>query len=204
MHRTITTAATAALSTGLAIGLAIGVPTTASATVKEKDVASQGDIVKAFPELDGGTFTTTKTKKLLVPGTTCGVTSPLKVGSNVVTTGVSTTGFPAATAGATEFKTESQAKKFLRTYSKFITRCASFTEPSTGATVTIEKAKAPKLGQDRVASVQTIAFSGTTSYSATVVVRDGKRIAQVALVDDAAVSIDPLNSLAKVAVKKLR
>ena len=201
MYRKTMTAAAAAALTATMI---LGAPTTAFAAVSAKDTLSQSDIVKAVPELDGGTFESTKAKEIAAPGSTCGSNVSVKVKSSATIAGASSVGFPVATTGAVEFASTAKAKQYLASYAKFAKNCASFTEPATGATVTMQKAKAPKVGQAAIATTQTVAISGITSYSASVVIRDGKRIAQVAVIDDAAVSSTQINALAKVAAKKLK
>lgn len=198
------TISSAAVTCTITLGLVLGAPAGAHAAVSAKDTVSEADIVKAVPEIAGGSFTTEKGKVIGTPGKTCGATVEQKVKSAVTIAGTSTVGFPTAAASASELSSESKAKKYLAAYTKFVKNCASFTEPSTGAVVTMQKASAPKLGQGSVAAVQTIAIGGFNTYSASVVVRVGKRIASVVVIDDAAVSSAQINALAKAAAKKLK
>lgn len=201
MHRTTMTAAAAA---ALSAGLVLGTPTTALAAVSAKDAVSQSDFVKVLPELDGGTFKATKGKELAGPGMTCGSTSPLKVKSTVTNTGVGATGYPAVASTASELPSKAKAKSYLASYAKFVKGCSTFVEPATGASVTIQKVTAPKVGKSAIATTQTVDVGGVIAYSASVVILDGTRVAQVAVVDDAAVSSQQINALAKVAAKKLK
>jgi len=195
----------AAAATGLlAVGLVFGSTPAASAKVTAKDVPSKGDIVKAFPELNGGTFKVVKSKKVAEPGKKCGTTKALKVKSAVTNTGVSSVGFPVVTTGVAEFKSTAQAKKYLAKYKKFVKRCKSYTESTTGFTVTLKKAKAPKVGQDRIAVVQTTSGSGLTIHGSSVVIRHGKRIGEVTALDDAKVGKKSIAKLAKVTAKKMK
>ncbi len=199
----------AAAATGvLTLGLVLGAPTSAEAKVKAKDAPSKADIIKAFPELDGGTFDGAKTKKISVPGKSCGTNKNQSVKSGFTNTGVSTDGTSIVVGGAAEFKSASQAKKYMKKFKKFVTKCKSFTHSETGATVVVKKVKAPKLGQDRIALVQTstVSIGGFTavSHSSSMVIRNGKRIGEVAAIDDAAISKKKVNKLAKVVAKKMK
>jgi hypothetical protein len=122
----------------------------------------------------------------------------------VSTTGVSSTGFPVVVAGAAEVKNDAKAKSYMKSYKAFVKSCGTFTEPTTGATITATLGSKLKLGDESITVVQETTFSGITSYSMSVLVRDGKRIASVAAIDDAAISTSAIKKLAKVAAKKLK
>ena len=83
-------------------------------------------------------------------------------------------------------------------------KCATFTEPTTGATVTSTLTKAPKLGQSSLAILQETTVFGITSYSTSILIRDGKRLGSVVAIDAAPVSMTSITKLAKVAAKKMR
>ena len=192
------------LAAGLATALLLVSAPTAQAAVTAKDAPSQKDIVKAFPELADGEFTTDKTKQISVPSKTCGKPTADEAKSVVSTTGVSATGFPVVVAGVAEVKSAAKAKSYLAAYKKYVKKCATWTEPTTGATVTSSLGKSLKLGDDSLTVVQQTSFSGVTSYSTSVLVRDGKRVGSVVAIDDAAVPTSSIKKLAKVAAKKMK
>lgn len=192
------------LAGGLATALLLASAPTAQAAVSAKDVPSQKDVVAAFPELDGGEFTTEKSKQISVPGKTCGEAASAKAKSAVSTTGASAAGFPLVVVGAAEVKSDKQAKAQLSAYKKYVKKCATFTEPTTGATVSSSLGTSFKLGDDSLTVVQETVVMGVTSYSTSVLVRDGKRISSVVAIDDAAVPTSSIKKLAKVAAKKLK
>lgn len=194
----------APLAGAFAAALLVASAPAAQAAVKAKDVPSENDIVKAFPALAGGTFTPEKTKTIGKPSSTCGQAGQEKVKSGATMTGVSSAGTTVVVTGAAELKSPAKSKKYVASYKKFVKACSSYTEPTTGATITMKLTKAPKLGQQALAVVQETTVFGVTSYGATVLVRDGKRIATVAAVDQAAVSSSAINKLAKVAAKKMK
>lgn len=192
------------LAAGLTAALLLVPAAGAQAAVTAKDAPSQGDIVKVFPELADGSFTTDKTKQVSVPGKTCGVAGTEKATSASSTAGASAAGFPVVAAGVAEVKSAAKAKSYLKSYKAFVKACPSFTEPNSGATVTVSSTKAPKLGQESLAVAQETSVLGTVAYSSTVVIRTGKRIATVLVIDDAPVSASSINKLAKVAAKKMK
>ena len=169
-----------------------------------KDAPSQKDIVASFPELADGEFTVNNEKKISVPGATCGAPTTAKASSAVSTVGVSATGYPVVIAGAAEVKSVAKAKTYFTAYRKYVKNCASYTEPTTGATVTTTLAKAPKLGQDALMVLQETSIAGTTGYSTSLLIRDGKRIASVSAIDDAPGATSAIKALAKVAAMKLK
>ncbi|GAA5115033.1 hypothetical protein GCM10023339_21380 [Alloalcanivorax gelatiniphagus] len=192
------------LAGGLAAALLLVPATSAQAAVSAKDAPSQADIVKVFPELADAEFATDKTKQVGVPGKTCGVPGMEKVKSASSTAGASAAGFPVVAAGVAEIKSAAKAKGYLKSYKAYVKACPTFTEPNSGATVTVSAAKAPKLGQESLAMVQETSVLGTIAYSSTVVIRDGNRMATVLVIDDAPVSASAINKLAKVAAKKMK
>lgn len=191
----------AAAATGvLTLGLALGAPTTANAAVKAKDAPSKADIVKIFPELKSGQFATDKGKKIAVPAAKCGTNKTMKVKSTYSIAG--STGVSTVSAGVAEFGSVAAAKKFLKQYKTFVKKCKTFT--MYGVKVTQKSAKAPKVGQDRVALTQVSSIAGTTIYGTSVVIRHGKRIGVSTAVDDAKVSSAKTNKFAKVLAKKMK
>jgi len=192
------------LAGGLVAALVLVSAPAAQAAVTAKDAPSKSDIVKAFAELDGGTFSTDKYKAIGVPGPACGETGTQKAGSVVTTTGVSADGLSVVVGGVADLKSSAKPKAYLAGYKKYVKACASYTDPTTGATVTMKLKKAPTLGQGALAIVGETSFMDTTTYSATVLIRDGKRLATVVAVDDAQVPTASINKLAKVAAKKMK
>jgi hypothetical protein len=192
------------LAAGLAATLLLASAPAAQAAVTAKDAPSKSDIVKAFPALDGGTFSTDKYKAIGVPGPDCGETSTQKASSVVTSTGVSADGLSVVVGGVSELKSRARTKAYLAGYKKYVKACESYTDPTTGATVTMQLKKAPALGEGALAVVGQTSFSGVTSYSATVLIRDGKRLATVVSVDDAQVPTSSINKLAKVTAKKMK
>ena len=192
------------IASGLAAALVLVSAPGAQAAVSAKDAPSKGDIVKQFPELADGEFRTDKNDKVAQPGDTCGTTALAKAKSAVATTGVSATGQPVVQAGVAEVRSSGQAKTYLASYKTYVKKCATFTEPTTGATITTSLTKAPKLGQAALAIVQETSIAGATSYSTSVLVRDGKRLASVVAIDDAPIASSSINKLAKVAAKKMK
>ncbi len=108
------------LASGLAAALLLVTTPTAHAAVTGKDAPSQGDIVKAFPELADGQFTTDKATKVGVPGKACDETVTSKVKSGVTTTGASTTGYPIVLTGVVELKSVAKAKAYMSSYKKYV------------------------------------------------------------------------------------
>lgn len=198
MRRTSLSVAAAGLT---AVMLVAGSP--AQAAVKAKDAPSQADITKAFPELAAGEFATDKTKKVGVPGKSCGQNGTAKAKSAYSVSGATADGLVVA-AGVGELKSSATNKKYFKAYKKFVKDCANFTDPTTGATVTMQLGEAPKLGQETLMITQEISFSGVTSYTASVLVRHQKRMGSVLVIDDAPISTSGLKKLAKVTAKKMK
>ena len=192
------------LAGGLAAALLLVSAPTAQAAVSAKDAPSKGDIVKAFPALADGEFTTDKTKQVSVPSKTCGAPTAKKAKSAVSNIGVSAAGQPIVQAGVAEVKSQAKAKSYFAAYKTYVKKCATFTEPTTGATVTSTLTKAPKLGQSSLAILQETTVFGITSYSTSILIRDGKRLGSVVAIDAAPISMTSITKLAKVAAKKMR
>jgi hypothetical protein len=193
------------LAGGLATALLlVSAPGAQAAAVKAKDVPSQADIVAVFPELADGQFTTDKTKQVAVPGKTCGTGSKQKARSGATTTGVSSTGTSVVVAGAAEVGSASKAKSYLAAYKTYVKKCGSFTEPTTGATITAKLGPSFKLGDGSLTVIQETTIGGVVSYSTSVLLVDGNKVASIAAVDDAAVPTSSIKKLAKVAAKKLK
>lgn len=192
------------LTGGLTAALLLVSAPVAQAAVGAKDAPAKGDIVKAFPEIADGEFSTDKTKKISVPGKSCEVPATTKVKSAVSTTGVSATGVPIVQASVAEAKSAAKAKAYLAAYKKYAKSCATFTEPTTGAVITTSLGKSLKLGDGSLTVTQETSISGITTYSTSVLTRDGKRVSSVVAIDDAAVSSSAIKTLAKVAAKKMK
>lgn len=192
------------LASGLAAALLLVTTPTAHAAVTGKDAPSQGDIVKAFPELADGQFTTDKVTKIGVPGQTCDETVTSKVKSGVTTTGASTTGYPIVLTGVVELKSVAKAKAYMASYKKYVKKCATYTQPATGATISVTKGTSLRLGDESLTVDLQSTFTTTTNYSTSVLIRDGKRIGNVIAVDDAVVPAASVKPLAKVAAKKMK
>lgn len=189
---------------GIAAALVLVSAPGAQAAVTAKDAPSQGDIVTAFPELSAGEFSTEKIKQIGVPGKTCDATSLDKVKSGTTTTGTSATGFPVVVAGVVELSSVAKAKAYMSSYEKYVKKCASYTQPATGATVTVSAGRSLRLGDESLTVDLQTTFSSITSYSTSVLTREGKRIGNVIAVDDAAVPAASIKKLAKVAAKKMK
>jgi len=192
------------LAGGLVAALLLVSAPAAQAAVTAKDTPSENDIVKAFPALDGGTFSTEKYEAIGVPGPACGESSSQKAKSVVTTTGVSADGLAVVVGGVAELKSSAKPKAYIAGYKKYVKACATYTDATTGATVTMQLKKAPKLGEGALAIVGQTSFSGITTYSATVLIRDGKRLATLVAIDDAGVPTSSINKLAKAAAKKMK
>lgn len=191
------------IAAGLTAALLVST-TPAQAAVSAKDAPSQGDIVKAFPELADAQFTTEKVKKIGVPGKTCEAITQVKVKSGSYTTGSSATVYPIVLASVVELKSEAKAKSYMASYEKYAKKCATYTQSDLGATVTISKGKTFRFGDESLTVASQSTFSTSTNYSTSVLTRDGKRISSVVVVDDAAVSASSIKPLAKVAAKKMK
>ena len=192
------------LAGGLATALMLVTAPTASAAVGAKDVPGKGDIVAAFPELAGGQFTSQKTKQVAKPGKTCGTATTEKARSGATTTAVSSSGTSIVVAGAAEVVTPRKAASFLGAYRKYVKKCGTFTEPTTGAVITSTLGKSLKLGDGSLTVDQQTTINGVVSYSTSVLAVDGRRLAILTAIDDAAIPTSSIKKLAKVAVKKLR
>ncbi|MCP3422359.1 hypothetical protein [Nocardioides pinisoli] len=191
------------IAAGLAAVLLVSA-TPAQAAVTAKDAPSQKDIVKAFPELADAQFTTEKTKRIGVPGKTCEETTTQSVKSGTSTAGSSATVYPIVQTGVVELKSVAKAKAVMASYKKYVKKCATYTQPETGATLALTKGKNLRLGDESLTFELQSTFSTTTNYASTVVVRDGKRIGNVIAVDDAAVPVASVKPLAKLTAKKMR
>lgn len=189
---------------GIAAALVLVSAPAAQAAVTAKDAPSQGDIVKAFPELADGQFSTEKVKKIGVPGKSCEETELMKVKSGTYTTGSSASVYPIVLTSVVELKTEAKAKAYMKTYKKYAKKCATYTQPETGATITLTKGKTFRFGDESFTVDSQSVFSTSTNYSSSVLIRDGKRISNVVAVDDAAVPASSVKPLAKVAAKKMK
>ena len=86
-----------------------------------------------------------------------------------------------------EHSSAAKVKAYLKSYKKYAKDCATFTEPTSGGTVTTTLVKAPKLGQSTLMLQQETAVAGVVSYSSTVFIGNGKRVAAVVAIDDAAI-----------------
>lgn len=192
------------LAGGLAAALLLVSAPAAQAAVTAKDAPSKADIVKAFPELADGTFSVDKSKEIGAPSTTCGTPAKAKARSAVASSGVSADGMSVVVGGVVELASSAKTKAYLAGYKKYVKACASYTDPTTGAVITMKLTSAPKLGQASLAFVQQTTIMGYTSHSATVLIRDGKRIGNVVAIDDAVVSSTSLTKLAKVTAKKMK
>lgn len=198
MNRSRLSAAAAGL---LVVGLTFGATPAAHAKVKAKDVPSKANIVKVFPAFKNGEFITGNKAVVQTPGKKCGTRKTQKVKSAYSRVGTASTS--AVVAGVAEFKNKKQAKKAVKKFKKQLKKCKSYTDAN-GFKVTVKKAKAPKLGQDRVASTQVIKIGGTTTHAATVTIRHGKRVADVTVTGTKKISKKKINKLAKVAAKKMK
>lgn len=198
MNRTRLSAAAAGL---LVVGLTFGATPAAHAKVKAKDVPSKANIVKVFPAFKSGSFIADNTAVVQTPGKKCGSKKMQKVKSAYSRVGSASSS--AVVTGVAEFKSKAQAKKAVKKFKKQLKKCKNYTDAS-GFKVTVKKAKAPKLGQDRVATTQVIKVGSTTMHAATVTVRHGKRVADVTVTGSSKIAKKKINKLAKVATKKMK
>jgi hypothetical protein len=185
-----------------AVLLVSGTP--AQAAVSAKDLPKKGDIVKAFPEMADAEFTSFTTKKNSAPGATCDTSKIVTVKRLTSIRGVSSAGAAYVQSTVVQHSSAAKVKAYLKSYKKYAKDCATFTEPTSGGTVTTTLVKAPKLGQSTVMLQQETAVAGVVSYSSTVFIGDGKRVAAVVAIDDAAIPASAINKLAKVAAKKMK
>ena len=139
-----------------------------------------------------------------MPGTTCEETSRASVKSGTSTTGVSTTGYPVVLTAVVELRSVAKAKAYMASYRKYVKKCATYTQPDTGATISVDKGTTLRFGDESLTVDLQSTFSTSTSYSTSVLIRDGKRIGNVIAVDDAAVPAATVKPLAKVAAKKMQ
>lgn len=175
----------------------------AQAAVTPKDVPSKSNIVKIFPGLTDGQFRTDKNKAIGAPGSTCGSTTTQKA-PGVSVTGVSAAGDEIVLSGVAELRSAAKTKAYLAGYKKYVKACGTYTDSTTGSTVTMKLTSAPRLGQGALAVAGQSSGMGFTTYSATVLIRDGKRLATVVAVDDAPVPTTSINKLAKLAAQKMK
>lgn len=178
--------------------------TPAQAAVSAKDLPKKGDIVKAFPEMADAEFTSFTSKQSSVPGATCDTAEMQKVKGLASIRGVSSAGASYVQSTVIQQSSAAKVKAYLKAYKRYAKDCASFTEPTSGGTVTTTLAKAPRLGTSTVMLKQETAVAGVVSYSTTVFIGDGKRAAAVVAIDDAAIPAGAIKKLAKVTAKKMR
>lgn len=185
-----------------AVLLVSGTP--AQAAVSAKDLPKQGDIVKAFPEMADAEFTSFTSKQNSMPGATCDTAEIVKVKRLASIRGVSSAGASYVQSTVVQHSSVAKVKAYLTSYKKYAKDCATFTEPTSGGTVTTTLVKGPKLGQSTVMLQQETAVAGIVSYSSTVFIGDGKRAAAVVAIDDAAIPASAIKKLAKVTAKKMK
>ncbi|MFC7727108.1 hypothetical protein ACFQW6_18515 [Nocardioides sp. GCM10028917] len=186
-----------------AVLLVSGTPA-AQAAVSAKDLPKKGDIVTAFPEMADAEFTSFTSKQSSVPGATCDTAEIVKVKRLASIRGVSSAGASYVQSTVVQHSSAAKVKTYLKSYKKYAEDCATFTEPTSGGTVTTTLVKAPRLGQSTVMLQQETAVAGVVSYSSTVFIGDGKRAAAVVAIDDAAIPASAIKKLAKVAAKKMK
>ncbi len=194
-------------SMSIAAGLAAAVllvPTVpAQAAVKAKD-ARPGRPHPGVPRARRWAVRDRHDQDRRCPGQDLRPDGTAKAKSAYSVSGVSAEGQPVVAAGVGELKSSATTVSYFKAYKKFVKSCASYTDAATGATVTMEMGKAPKLGQEALMITQQIAIAGVTSYTATVLVRHKKRMGSVLVIDDAPISTSGLNKLAKVTAKKMK
>ena len=178
--------------------------TPAQAAVSAKDVPRKGDIVKAFPEMADAEFTTFTSKQISLPGDSCGSTTMQKAKSLASIRAVAPSGQPYVQSSAAEVKSATKAKGYVKAYRAYAKECASFTDPASGATISLTVLKAPRLGQSSLMLEQQTALAGAVTYSTSVLIGDGKRVAAVVAIDDAEIPSKGIKQLAKVAASKMR
>ena len=131
-----------------------------SAAVSAKDLPKKGDIVKAFPEMADAEFTSFTTKKNSAPGATCDTSKIVPVKRLTSIRGVSSTGSSYVQSTVVQHSSAAKVKAYVTSYKKYAKDCATFTEPTSGGTVTTTLVKAPKLGQSTVMLQQETAVAG--------------------------------------------
>lgn len=191
------------IAAGLAAVLLVSA-TPAQAAVSAKDLPKKGDIVKAFPEMADAEFTTFTGKENTRPGATCETTETVKVKKLVSVRGVSSAASAYVQSTLVEEKSAKKVTGVLKAYKRYAKDCASFTEPTSGATVTTTTGKAPKLGESSLLVNQQTSIGGLTTYATTVFIADGKRLAAVVAINDAAIPASAIKKLSKVAAKKMK
>ena len=120
------------------------------------------------------------------------------------TTGSSATVYPIVVTAVVEFRTEAKAKGYMASYRRYVKKCAAYTQPETGASITVSKGTSFRFGDESLTFDSQSVFSTSTNYSGSVLTRDGKRVATVIAVDDAPVPAATVKPLAKVAAKKMK
>ena len=191
------------IAAGLAAVLLVSA-TPAQAAVSAKDIPKKGDIIKAFPEMAGAEFTTFTSRKSSRPGATCGTTEIVKVKKLVSIRAVSDAGKSYVQSTVQEASSAAKVKAALKDYKAYARDCASFTDPASGATVTTTTAKAPQLGQASLLLKQETNLGGAITYLTTIFIADGKRMAAVVAIDDAAIPASAIKKLATVTAKKMK
>lgn len=185
-----------------AVLLVSGTP--AQAAVSAKDLPKKGDIVTAFPEMADAEFTSFTSKQNSAPGATCDTSEIVKVKRLASIRGVSSASASYVQSTVVQHSSAAKVKAYLKSYKRYAKDCASFTEPTSGGTVTTALVKAPRLGQSSLMLTQQTAVGGVVTYSSTVFIGDGKRSAAVVAIDDAAIPASAIKKLAKVAAKKMK
>lgn len=184
----------------LTLGLVAGGTTAVQASVTAKDLPSRANIVNVYSKLQGGHFETVTSKQVFLPAKRCADLRTVEVSSSRAIAG--SRGSLSVTSEVTQFKSKAAAKSAMASYRRLIRRCASYTGDS-GATVTITRNRAPRLGQDRLAMSSATNWSGRKVFASVVIIRKGRRLADVSAVDEVKPSKRKVRRLAKVAARKM-
>ncbi|WP_235736577.1 hypothetical protein [Nocardioides alcanivorans] len=201
MNRSASSVALAGL---LTVGLVLVSAPSDAAKVKPSDVLNEADFEAIFSDMAGAEFFSETAKKIHVPAKKCARTKKVRVKSARSFGGFVITGESRRWGGShvAEFKSVAAAKKSFSAYQRFARKCTKFEVH--GATYTHKSRTLPRVGQQRVGFTEKTKSGGGVDRGASLMIRQGKRIAVVSVGGAGKVTKKQTKRLAKIAAKKMK
>lgn len=189
----------------LALGLVLGAPTSAHAALTADHVLSQEQVAKVYPSVRAGTMEVeVDAFDLVAPGRSCPEVRVMKTRSTVSASVTNAAANPLVVIQAAEFRTRAAARKYLERHKRYVVRCGRYSPPSSSTRIVVKKAKAPAVGDDRLLFTEAHRSKHSVTRRAAVLVRSGRRVAEVSVHDDRrAVPLKKVRKLGKAAARNL-
>lgn len=194
---------TTSLVTAGALGAVLLTPAgTANAAVSKSDVLKLAQVADVYPSLDGGRRKVVRDREFFPPATTgCGSATMVAGRSGVLTAYSNPTRTEQIVKiHVIDFATKRKAQRSLTLFRGRIKDCPTFTEGD--LTYSTAKLRAPRLGDDRVALRYMRVSPGDTFRSALILVREGRRLIAVAVLDTPKINRKKLARLGRLAYKR--